>query len=161
MGSPGQPANNNSSWVIVLIVIGFSFATGCLIGFLAKDVAFTDHEAALHEAAGLAPAGATGGGGETGGSLTQLLLPKGKKWPGVWAWRRIWGSEACMARRMRHRHAWGSEACIGALSCHTSPTTHGPEACMSPRMRHQHAWRSEACMGRRAGPTRRWPLAGA
>ena len=82
MGSPGQPASNNSSWVIVLIVIGFSFATGYLIGFLAKDVAFTDHEAALHEAAGLTPAGVA-----DGGSLTQLLLPKGKKWPGVRAAR--------------------------------------------------------------------------
>ena len=90
MGSPGQPASNNSSWVIVLIVIGFSFATGYLIGFLAKDVAFTDHEAALHEAAGLTPAGATGGATD-GGSLSQLLLPKGKKWPGVWAWRHIRG----------------------------------------------------------------------
>ena len=50
--SQSPPAKN--SWLIVLIIVGSSFATGYLIGFLAKDVAFTDHESALHEAAGVA-----------------------------------------------------------------------------------------------------------
>jgi hypothetical protein len=38
-----------SSWMIMLIVVGFSFSTGYLIGFLSKDMLFTsDPEAALH-----------------------------------------------------------------------------------------------------------------
>ncbi|GAX81923.1 hypothetical protein CEUSTIGMA_g9351.t1 [Chlamydomonas eustigma] len=38
-----------NSWMILLIVVGFSFSTGYLIGFLGKDVLFTsDPEAALH-----------------------------------------------------------------------------------------------------------------
>ena len=77
-----QPAKN--SWIIVLIIVGFSFATGYLIGFLAKDVAFTDHESALHEAAGVAM---DKGDKEASSSLPATvggsILPKGKKWAGA------------------------------------------------------------------------------
>ena len=82
MKGEATPASNR--WVPVLISVGFFFSTGYVIGYLAKDVAFTDHEAAL-----------TSGGSSIGvgaqkfsdlqaqkRAKARALLPAGKMWPG-------------------------------------------------------------------------------
>ncbi len=78
--------------VLMLVVFGFCFATGYLIGFLSKDALYTrDPEAALHMAAhgGTVPTVASGATSSepqaaAESSIDPALLPEGKQWPGEW-----------------------------------------------------------------------------